>query len=59
MLLHPSNDVMLGMSKLELISKIHLIQSHVDSLMLKYEPQEMTREQVENWAAHQVPIEFA
>lgn len=29
-------------------------QARIDSLMLEYCPDEMTSEQVENWAAHQV-----
>jgi len=34
-------------------------QAKIDSLMLEFCPDEMTQEQLDNWAAHQIPCEAA
>lgn len=34
-------------------------QAKVDELMLEYCPDEMTKEQLDNWAKHQSPVEEA
>jgi hypothetical protein len=37
----------------ELEKKVQHLQSKIDSLMLEFCPDEMTKEQKENWAEHQ------
>jgi len=32
------------------------LQAQIDELMLEFCPEEMTQEQVRNWAAHQVAV---
>lgn len=41
----------------EAADEIERLQSKVDALMLEYCPDEMSPEQKENWARHQVPVE--
>lgn len=36
--------------------KIAALEAQIDSLMLEYCPDEMTKEQFDNWAAHQQPV---
>ena len=35
---------------------IESLQARIDSLMLEYCPDEMTEEQINEWARHQVPV---
>lgn len=37
-------------------SVVHAMQARIDALMLEYEPDEMTPEQLKTWAAAQVPV---
>jgi hypothetical protein len=37
-------------------AEIAYLQSRIDELMLEYCPDEMTKEQLDNWAAHQRPV---
>ena len=37
--------------------KLAATQAKLDALMLEYCPDEMTKEQLDNWAAHQVSVE--
>jgi len=37
--------------------KLDAKQAEVDALMLEYCPSEMSQEQLDNWAAHQRPVE--
>ncbi len=42
---------------LELRQQLAAKQAEVDALMLEYCPSEMSQEQLDNWAAHQRPVE--
>lgn len=37
-------------------SVVHALQARIDALMLEYEPEEMTAEQLKNWAIAQKPV---
>lgn len=37
--------------------EIEALQARIDELMLEYCPEDMTKEQIENWKAHQKPVE--
>ncbi len=41
----------------ELRQQLAAKQAEVDALMLEYCPSEMSQEQLDNWAAHQRPVE--
>ena len=41
----------------KLVAERDALQAKVDALMLEYCPDEMTPEQVEEWAKHQVPVD--
>ena len=41
----------------EAADHIDQLEYKIDELMLEYCPDEMTKEQMENWAKHQVPAE--
>ena len=37
-------------------AEVAFLQSRIDELMLEYCPNEMTKDQLDNWAAHQRPV---
>ena len=41
-----------------LLRNIEYLQSEIDSLMLEYCPDEMTKEQKDNWAIHQIAVKL-
>jgi len=45
------------MKKKVLRKKVKHLQFRVDSLMLEYCPDEMTKKQKKNWAKHQRPVD--
>jgi hypothetical protein len=58
-----ANTYLAGFSKglkvvpLEIAERVvHSIQAKIDGLMLEYCPEEMTGEQLKNWAVHQKPV---
>lgn len=38
-------------------AEIAYLQSRIDELMLEYCPNEMTKDQLDNWAEHQRPVD--
>ena len=42
----------------ELKEQLERKQAKIDSLMLEYCPDEMTKEQMDNWAKHQKPVDI-
>ncbi len=42
-----------------LLTKVNALQAQIDMLMLEWCPEEMTEEQMDNWAKYQVPVDEA
>lgn len=45
-------------ANMKLRSEIASMQAKIDALMLEYCPDEMTKEQMDNWEKHQKVIEY-
>lgn len=44
--------------RIEMLQQINALQAQIDSLMLEYCPDEMTKEQFENWGKHQKAVDY-